>query len=75
MVIPGATYCEPQIASFGVTEEKAKTQGLKYTSFIFPFVGIGKAVAVDRSEGLGENYRRQRNQGDPGSPCGGERCH
>jgi dihydrolipoamide dehydrogenase len=52
MVIPGATYCEPQIASFGVTEEKAKTQGLKYTSFIFPFVGIGKAVAVDRSEGL-----------------------
>jgi len=52
MTIPGATYCEPQIASFGLTETKAKEQKLDYKAFIFPFVGIGKAVAVDRSEGL-----------------------
>jgi dihydrolipoamide dehydrogenase len=52
MLIPGATYCDPQIASFGLTEEKAKEQNVAYKSYTFPFAGNGKAKAVDRTEGL-----------------------
>ena len=52
MVIPGATYCEPQIASFGLTEEKAKEKGLSYKAYTFPYTGNGKANAIERQEGL-----------------------
>jgi len=52
MLIPGATYCEPQIASFGLTEEKAKEKKIDYKVYSFPFVGNGKAKAVDKTEGL-----------------------
>jgi dihydrolipoamide dehydrogenase len=52
MVIPGATYCEPQIASFGLTEEKAKEKKVDYKAYTFPFTGNGKAKAVDQTEGL-----------------------
>jgi len=52
MLIPGATYCEPQIASFGLTEEKAKEKGLAYKTFSFPYAGNGKANAIERQEGL-----------------------
>ena len=52
MLIPGATYCEPQIASFGLTEEKAKEKKIDYKAYSFPFTGNGKAKAVDRTEGL-----------------------
>lgn len=52
MLIPGATYCEPQIASFGLTEEKAKEKKIDYKVYTFPFTGNGKAKAVDHTEGL-----------------------
>jgi dihydrolipoamide dehydrogenase len=52
MLIPGATYCEPQIASFGLTEEKAKEKKVDYKAYTFPFTGNGKAKAVDHTEGL-----------------------
>jgi len=52
MLIPGATYCDPQIASFGLTEEKAKEKGIAYKAYSFPFVGNAKAKAVERTEGL-----------------------
>jgi len=52
MLIPGATYCEPQIASFGLTEEKAKEKGIAHKTYSFPFTGNGKAKAVDHTEGL-----------------------
>lgn len=52
LLIPGATYCEPQIASFGLTEEKAKEKKIDYKAYSFPFTGNGKAKAVDRTEGL-----------------------
>jgi len=51
-LIPGATYCEPQIASFGLTEEKAKEKKIEYKAYSFPFTGNGKAKAVDHTEGL-----------------------
>ncbi len=50
--IPGAVYSEPQVASFGYTEEKAKAAGLSYSKASFPYRGTGKSVAVERPEGM-----------------------
>ena len=51
-LVPSAVYCEPEIASFGLQEEKAKAQGLPHKAFAFPFRGIGKAVATENTEGF-----------------------
>ena len=58
---PGCTYCQPQVASIGLTEEKAKEAGLAYKIGKFPFAASGKAVAANHSEGfvkiiVGEEY-------------------
>ena len=58
---PGCTYCQPQVASIGVTEEKAKEEGIAYKIGKFPFAASGKAVAVNHPEGfvkiiVGEKY-------------------
>ncbi len=50
--VPGAVYCEPQVASFGFTEKEAQARGLKVKKAVFPYRGAGKAVAVEASEGL-----------------------
>lgn len=50
--IPGCTYCLPQIASVGLTEEKAKAAGYKLKVGRFPFMGNGKAIALGEPEGL-----------------------
>jgi dihydrolipoamide dehydrogenase len=51
-VFPGATYCQPQIASAGLTEKAAKEKGLQYKVGKFPFTASGKAVAAGDSEGF-----------------------
>ena len=51
-VFPGCTYCEPQVASVGLTERAAKDKGLKYKVGKFPFMASGKALAVGESEGF-----------------------
>jgi dihydrolipoamide dehydrogenase len=50
--IPGCTYCHPQIASVGLTEAKAKEQGLDIRVGRFPFVGNGKAIALGEPDGM-----------------------
>ncbi len=50
--IPGCTYCQPQIASVGLTEEKAKEAGHKVKVGRFPFNGNGKAIALGEPEGM-----------------------
>ena len=50
--IPQAVYCEPEVASFGVTETEAQKRGLSYKKAIFPYRGVGKAVAVESPEGM-----------------------
>ncbi|PCJ99715.1 MAG: dihydrolipoyl dehydrogenase [Zetaproteobacteria bacterium] len=50
--IPGCTYCHPQIASVGLTEQAAKDQGYKIKVGRFPFIGNGKAVALGETDGL-----------------------
>ncbi|MBX9758658.1 MAG: FAD-dependent oxidoreductase, partial [Beijerinckiaceae bacterium] len=51
-MIPGCTYCHPQVASVGLTEAKAKEQGLAIKVGRFPFAGNGKAIALGEPEGL-----------------------
>ena len=50
--IPGCTYCRPQVASIGLTEKQAVTQGHEVKVGRFPFIGNGKAVALGEPEGL-----------------------
>ncbi|HTO93644.1 MAG TPA: dihydrolipoyl dehydrogenase [Bacteroidota bacterium] len=50
--IPGCTYCQPQIASVGLTEEKAIAAGHELKIGRFPFRPLGKAVAIGETEGM-----------------------
>ncbi|MCB4802433.1 dihydrolipoamide dehydrogenase [Methylobacterium brachiatum] len=50
--IPGCTYCQPQIASVGLTEAKAKELGFAVKVGRFPFAGNGKAIALGEPDGL-----------------------
>jgi dihydrolipoamide dehydrogenase len=49
---PGCTYCQPQIASIGLTEKAAKEKGVAYKVGKFPFLAAGKAVAAGEAEGF-----------------------
>jgi len=50
--IPGCTYCQPQVASIGITEAAAKAKGLEIKVGKFPFIGNGKAIALGEPEGF-----------------------
>ncbi|MCC7321161.1 MAG: dihydrolipoyl dehydrogenase [Rubellimicrobium sp.] len=50
--IAGCTYCHPQVASVGLTEEKARAAGHEIRVGKFPFIGNGKAIALGEPEGL-----------------------
>jgi dihydrolipoamide dehydrogenase len=51
-LIPGCTYCHPQVASVGLTEAKAKEQKREVRVGKFPFVGNGKAIALGEDQGM-----------------------
>ncbi|WP_340151535.1 dihydrolipoyl dehydrogenase [uncultured Sneathiella sp.] len=50
--VPGCTYCNPQVASVGLTEAAAKEKGYDVKVGRFPFIGNGKAIALGEPEGL-----------------------
>jgi len=50
--VPGCTYCEPQVASVGLTEAKAKETGRELKIGRFPYIGNGKAIALGEPEGM-----------------------
>ena len=50
--IPGCTYCQPQVASVGLTEAAAKAAGHEVRVGKFPFAGNGKAIALGEPDGL-----------------------
>ena len=58
--VPNCTYCQPEVASVGVTEEQAKERGMDFQVGKFPWVGIGKAVAVGHAEGFIKVIRDRR---------------
>ena len=50
--VPGCTYCRPQVASVGLTEDAARAKGLDIKVGRFPFLANGKAIALGDDEGL-----------------------
>ncbi len=50
--IAGCTYCQPQVASVGLTEARAKEAGHEVRVGRFPFIGNGKAIALGEPEGM-----------------------
>jgi dihydrolipoamide dehydrogenase len=50
--IPGCTYCQPQVASIGLTEDKAIQAGYKINIGKFPFRASGKARAIGAIDGM-----------------------
>ncbi len=50
--IPGCTYCQPQVASVGLTEQKAKEAGYEVKVGKFPFTASGKAHAIGEAVGF-----------------------
>jgi len=50
--MPRATYCQPEVASIGLTEAQAKDRGLGYKVGTFPFRANGRALAMAEPEGL-----------------------
>lgn len=51
-MIPGCTYCSPQIASVGLTEQAAKEKKIEVRVGRFPFAGNGKAIALGEDQGM-----------------------
>ena len=50
--IPRATYCMPQIGSFGYSEEQAKDKGYDVKTATFPFTANGKAMGLGEAVGF-----------------------
>jgi len=50
--IPGCTYCQPQVASIGLTEKEAREQGYEIKIGRFPYSASGKARAIGERDGL-----------------------
>jgi dihydrolipoamide dehydrogenase len=50
--IPACTYCQPQVASVGMTERALKEKGVKYRVGTIPFSAIGKAIAMGEPDGM-----------------------
>jgi dihydrolipoamide dehydrogenase len=62
-MIPGCTYCHPQVASVGLTEQAAKEKKLDIRVGRFPFVGNGKAVALGENQGMAKViFAKERGQ-------------
>lgn len=52
LAVAGCIYCEPEIASVGLTEAEARSRGIEVKIGKFPFRGNGKAVAINQPEGF-----------------------
>jgi dihydrolipoamide dehydrogenase len=50
--MPRCTYCQPQVASLGLTEAQARERGIEVKIGTFPYRGNGKAIAMERTDGL-----------------------
>ncbi|MCG8369449.1 MAG: dihydrolipoyl dehydrogenase [Proteobacteria bacterium] len=50
--VPSAVYCEPQVAGFGLREDRALALGIAVKKSVFDYAGAGKTIAIGKSEGL-----------------------
>jgi dihydrolipoamide dehydrogenase len=51
-LVPSCTYCEPEVASVGLSEAEARNRGREVTAARFPFAAVGKARILDAEEGF-----------------------
>jgi dihydrolipoamide dehydrogenase len=58
--VPNCTYCHPEVASVGLTEEQAKERGHDVEVGKFPWVAVGRAVAAGHTEGFVKIIRDKR---------------
>ncbi len=58
--VPNCTYCHPEVASVGMTEEQAREAGFDIEVGKFPWVGIGRAVAAGHTDGFVKIIRDKR---------------
>jgi dihydrolipoamide dehydrogenase len=52
MTIPSVAYTDPEVAWMGLTETKAKAQGIEYEKGVFPWAASGRALGIGRDEGM-----------------------
>jgi dihydrolipoamide dehydrogenase len=58
--VPSCTYCHPEVASVGLTEQQAKDQGYDIEVGKFPWVAVGRAVAAGHTDGFVKIIRDKR---------------
>lgn len=51
-LIPSVVYCEPQIGSFGLSEDRANEIGIAFEKACFPYRGAGKSVTIEQPDGM-----------------------
>jgi dihydrolipoamide dehydrogenase len=52
MLVPSCTYCSPEVASVGLTEDTARQKGLDVVTSRFPFAAVGKAAILGENDGF-----------------------
>ena len=58
--VPSCTYCDPEVASVGLTEAKARERGYDVVTGKFPLSALGKARIVGRTEGFVKVVREKK---------------
>jgi dihydrolipoyl dehydrogenase len=51
-LVPGCIFTSPEIGTIGLTQEQCKEQGIDYTVGKFPFAALGKAMAIEETDGM-----------------------
>lgn len=72
--VPSAVYCEPELASFGLSADKAAADGITHAVYSFPYRGIGKAVAIGKPEGFAKLVYQAQSGEILGATIVGERA-
>src|SRR5438128_6970910 len=55
--VPSVTYCHPEVASIGLTEDQCKERKLEYVAGRFPFTANGRARGTGETDGVGKILR------------------
>ena len=67
-MIPGATFCHPQVASVGLTEAQAKEAGREIKVGKFKLGGVGASAVYDDREGMVKIVARPRSTARSSAP-------
>ena len=59
-LVPGVTFCDPEVASVGLTEAQAREQGYDVQVGKFPFTALGKAAIIGKTEGFVKIVREKK---------------